>query len=169
MSPKLVLSLAFATALAGSASGALAKDSPGQAFMKKAIEGNLAEVQLGQLAQQKGGSDGVKNLGRQLETDHSSANQKAMSVASSMSMTPPSEPDKKQKATYQRLSKLSGDAFDREFVKLSVADHKKDIAEYQKEAKRQNDPAAGYAGETLPSLQNHLEMAQSLQSPPKTQ
>lgn len=169
MSKKLMVGLAFAAALAGSSLGALAKDQPGQAFMKKAIEGNLAEAALGQLAQQKGNSDGVKNFGKQLETDHSSANQKAMSLASSMGMTPPTEPDKKQKATYQKLSKLSGDAFDRQFVGAMVADHKKDIAAYQKEARRQNDPAAGYASETLPTLQTHLQMAQSLQSPPKTQ
>ncbi len=169
MSRKLILSVAVATALAGSSFGALARDQPGQAFIKKAIEGNLAEVAMGQLAQQNGNSDAVKNFGRQLETDHSSANQKAMSVASSMGVTAPTEPDKKQKATYQKLSKLSGDAFDRAFAKEMVADHKKDIAEFQKEAKRQNDPAAGYASETLPTLQNHLQMAQSLQSSPKTQ
>ena len=45
-----------------------------------------------------------------------------------------------------------------------VADHKKDVAEYQKEAKRKNDPAADYANQTLPALQNHLQMAQSLES-----
>ncbi|MGO4524474.1 DUF4142 domain-containing protein [Microvirga sp. 2MCAF35] len=167
MSKKLLLSLSIAAALTGS-SYALAKDQPNQAFIKKAIEGNLAEVAVGQLAQQKGASDGVKNFGRQLETDHSAANQKAMSVADTLNVTPPTEPDKQQKAVYQKLSKLSGAAFDREFIKDMVADHKKDVAEYEKESKRQNDPAASYAGETLPTLQNHLQTAQSL-SAAKTQ
>jgi putative membrane protein len=161
MSKTVIMGLAVAAALTGS-SYALAKDQPNQAFIKKAIEGNLAEVAVGQLAQQKGGSDDVKNFGRQLETDHSAANQKAMSVASSLSVTPPTEPDKQQKATYQKLSKLSGAAFDREFIKDMVADHKKDVAAYEREAKQQNDPAASYAGETLPTLQSHLQTAQSL-------
>jgi putative membrane protein len=168
MSKILILSLTFAATLAGS-SYALAKDQPNQAFIKKAIEGNLAEVAVGQLAQQKGSSDGVKNFGRQLETDHSDANQKAMNVASSLSVTPPPEPSKQQKETYQKLSKLSGAAFDREFIKEAVADHKKDIAEYEKEAKRQNDPAASYANETLPALHKHLQTAPSLEHAPKTQ
>jgi putative membrane protein len=164
MSKKLMLSLAVAATLAASSYGAGAKDEPGQEFIKKAIEGNLSEVAMGQLAQQKGKSDGVKTFGRQLEEDHSSANQKAMSVASSMGLTPPSEPNKKQKQTYQKLAKLSGEAFDHAFIKDMVADHKKDVAEYQKEAKRKNDPAADYANQTLPALQNHLQMAQSLES-----
>ncbi|MBB4038886.1 putative membrane protein [Microvirga flocculans] len=162
-----IASLAVAMALS-CPSYALAQGRPSQDFIKKAIEGNLAEVAVGQLAQQKGNSEGVKNFGRQLETDHSAANQKAMSVATSMGVTPPTGPNKHQREVYQKLSKLSGAAFDRAFIKEAMTDHKKDVAEYEKEAKRQNDPVAGYAGETLPALQNHLKMAESL-SAAKTQ
>jgi putative membrane protein len=159
---KLILTASLVAALTGSVSATSAKEQPGQKFITKAIEGNLAEVQLGQLAQQKGASDGVRNFGQQLVTDHTAANQRATAVAGQMGVTPPSEPDKQQKAVYDRLSKLSGDAFDRQFVKHMVDDHKKDVAEYQKEAKRRNDPAAGYASETLATLQLHLQTAQSL-------
>jgi putative membrane protein len=62
---------------------------------------------------------------------------------------------------YEKMSKLSGDRFDREFAKYMVADHKKDIKEYEKEAKK-NDAAGAYAKEALPTLHNHLETAQSL-------
>jgi len=81
-----------------------------------------------------------------------------------MGVTPPSEPNSKQKAVYERLSKLSGDNFDREFVKAMVEDHKKDIRDFEKEAQKKNDPAAEFANETLPTLRKHLEMAQSLAS-----
>src|SRR3954465_4583293 len=158
---KLILTASLVAALTGSVSATSAKEQPGQKFITKAIEGNLAEVQLGQLSQQKGGSDGVRNFGQQLVTDHTSANQRATAVAGQTGVTPPGEPNKQQKAVYDRMSKLSGDAFDRQFVKHMVDDHKKDVAEYQ-EAKRQNDPAAGYAGETVPTLQQHLQTAQSL-------
>jgi putative membrane protein len=57
---------------------------------------------------------------------------------------------------------LSGEAFDRAFAKNMVDDHKKDIRTYEKEAKKSNDPAAGYANEALPTLKKHLEAAQSL-------
>lgn len=159
MTMKLIAGIGLATAL--SLSAASAKEQAGQKFITKAIEGNLAEVAMGQLAQQNGNSDGVRNFGQQLVTDHSAANQKAISIAGSMGVTAPTEPNRKQKADYQKLSKLSGEAFDRQFAKHMVADHKKDIAEYRKEA-RANDPAAGYASETLPTLQKHLELAQSL-------
>ncbi|WP_414472555.1 DUF4142 domain-containing protein [Microvirga sp. M2] len=167
MSRRLIAGLTVAAALTGS-SYALAQDRADHAFLTKAIEGNLAEVAVGKLAQEKGNSDGVKNFGHQLETDHSAANQKAMSVANTLKMTPPTEPTKAQRETYQKLSKLSGAAFDREFVKDMVTDHKKDVAEYEREAKRQNDPVASYANETLPTLKNHLQTAESL-STAKTQ
>jgi putative membrane protein len=145
-------------------SGALAVDKASQQFMTEAMQGNLAEIAVGNLAQQKGQSDGVRSFGAMLVSDHSAANEKAMSVAKSIGVSPPSEPGKKQKAVYDRLAKLSGDNFDREFAKAMVEDHKNDIREFEKEAKKKNDPAADFANETLPTLRKHLEMAQSLAS-----
>lgn len=142
-------------------SPAFAQDKASQKFLKQAIEGNLAEVQMGQLAEKNGKSDGVRSFGQMLQKDHSDANQKATAAANQMGMSPPSEPNSKQKAMYDKMSKLSGDKFDREFAKHMVADHKKDIKDYEKQAK-QNDAAGSYAKETLPTLQKHLETAQSL-------
>ena len=79
-----------------------------------------------------------------------------------LGVTPPSEPNKKQKALSQSLSKLSGEAFDRKFVAEMIKDHKKEIAEYSKVARKQDNPAGAYAAQTLPTLQKHLETAQSL-------
>jgi putative membrane protein len=76
-------------------------------------------------------------------------------------MSPPNAPNSKQKATYDTMSKLSGDNFDREFAKHMVADHRKDIKDYEKAAKK-NDAAGAYAKEALPTLHKHLETAQSL-------
>ncbi len=138
-----------------------AQDKASQKFLKEAVEGNLAEVQMGQLAEKNGKSDGVRSFGQMLQKDHSEANQKATAAANQMGMSPPSEPNSKQKAMYDKMSKLSGDRFDREFAKHMVTDHKKDIKDYEKEAKK-NDAAGGYAKETLPTLKKHLETAQSL-------
>jgi putative membrane protein len=139
-----------------------AADRASQQFILKAVEGNLAEVQMGQLAQQKGNSDGVRSFGQMLQQDHSAAAQSSTSVATQLGVTPPSEPNKKHKALHQSLSKLSGDAFDRKFAAEMVKDHKHEIAEYKKMARKQNDPAGSYAAQTVPTLQKHLETAQSL-------
>jgi len=133
-----------------------------QTFVTKAVQGNLAEVSMGQLAQKNGNSDGVRSFGQQLVADHSAANQKLTSIASGMGVTPPSEPSKKQVSDHHKLMKLSGDAFDREFAKHMVADHRKNIADYRKAAKMKDDQVASYATETLPTLEKHLQMAQSL-------
>jgi putative membrane protein len=133
-----------------------------QTFVTKAIQGNLAEVAMGQLAQQKGNSDGIRSFGQQLVTDHSAANQKLTSLASGMGVTPPTEPTKQQKSDHDKMAKLSGDAFDRAFARHMVADHRKDIADYRKAAKMKDEQIASFATETLPTLEKHLQMAQSL-------
>jgi putative membrane protein len=133
-----------------------------QTFVTKAVQGNLAEVSMGQLAQQKGNSDGVRSFGQQLVTDHSAANQKLTSVASGIGVTPPTEPSKKQKSDHDKMARMSGDAFDRAFARHMVADHRMAIADYRKAAKMKDDQIASYATETLPTLEKHLQMAQSL-------
>lgn len=155
-------SLCLAAALSLAASGGFAKDQPAQAFIVKAIEGNLAEVQMGALAQQKGTSDGVKSFGQMLQQDHTAANQQASAAAAAVGVTPPTEPNKKQKADYAKMSKLSGAAFDSAFAKHMADDHKKEIGVYQKQAKRQDGQVSQYAAGALPTLQKHLETAQSL-------
>jgi putative membrane protein len=142
-------------------SPSFAQDKASQKFLKEAIEGNLAEVKMGELAQKNGNSDKVRSFGQMLQKDHSEANQKATTAANQLGVSPPTEPNSKQKAMYDRMSKLSADKFDREFAKDMVEDHKKNIKTYEKEAKK-NDAAGAYAKETLPSLHKHLETAQSL-------
>ena len=145
------------------ASAAIAAEKPSQAFLKKAIVGNYAEVQMGQLAQQKSQNDDVKKFGKMLADDHSAANQKAQDAAKSLGVTPPDGPNAKQKADYEKMSKQSGAQFDRDFATHMVADHQKDLAEYKKEAK-QTDAAGEYAKGELDVLQKHLDTAKSLRS-----
>ncbi len=167
MTAKFVLGVGLAAALAFGAVAASARDSASQKFIKEAVEGNLAEVQMGQLAQKNGTSDGVKSFGQMLEQDHGAANQKATTVATASGVNPPASPNAKQKAAYDMMAKLTGAKFDSEFVKHMIADHKKDIADYEKAAKAQDD-VGRYATETLPTLRKHLETAQSLAPAPTT-
>jgi putative membrane protein len=145
------------------AASANAAEKPSQAFLKKAIQGNFAEIQMGQLAQQKGQNDEVKKFGQMLSDDHSAANQKALDAARALGMTPPEGPNAKQKADYEKMSKMSGASFDQRFAMHMVADHQKDIAEYKKEA-RQADAAGDYAKAQIDVLQKHLDTARSLSS-----
>jgi len=143
------------------ASPAFAASKPSQTFLKKAIEGNYAEIEMGKLAQQNGQSPDVKKYGQMLTDDHSAANQKAMDAAKSLGMTPPNGPSAKQKAEYDKMSKMTGARFDRDFATHMVTDHQKDLAEYKKEAK-QSDAAGQYAKASIDVLQKHLDAAKSL-------
>ena len=155
--------VAAAAALAGSQILASAADKASSTFLVKAIEGNFAEVQMGELAQKNGQSAAVKSFGEMLQTDHSAANEKALDAAKNLGVKAPEAPSAAQKQAYDRMAKMSGAMFDKAFAQHMVADHKKDISEYRTEAKR-SDAAGKYAADALPTLQKHLETAQSLQS-----
>jgi putative membrane protein len=145
------------------AANQMAQGSSDATFAKHAAQGGMAEVKMGQLAQDKGSSDSVKMFGQRMVQDHSAANDKLKSVAAQESITLPTRLSAKDQATYDRLSKLSGHAFDRAYAQDMVQDHVNDIAEFKKEAANGTDSAIkGFATETLPTLQDHLKMARQM-------
>ena len=161
MNKRSFLQLGIAAALMCSIGIASAQDKASQKFIKEAAEGNLAEVQMGQMAQQNGQSADVKSFGQMLAQDHGQANQQLSSVAGNMGVQMPTEPNRKQKADYAKMAKMSGAKFDKAFAQHMVADHKKDIRDFEKQSKK-NDAAGQFAQQTLPVLRKHLETAQSL-------
>ncbi len=161
--PLAALALAFAVAVSGAQAQDAKTDSASKSFIKKAIESNYAEINVGKLAQEKGNGEGVKRFGAMLVKDHSAANEKAIAAAKEMGVEPPSGSSIMEKGTYLKLKVLSGDTFDKSFAKGMVEDHKSDIKEFEQEASK-TDPAGRFAKEALPTLRKHLQEAQSLAS-----
>lgn len=129
--------------------------------MKNAAQGGLLEVQLGQLAEQKATSQGVKDFAQQMVKDHSKANDELKSIAAKENVDLPSAVSAKQQREIDRLSKLSGQQFDKAYMQHMLKDHRKDINEFQKEANKGKDPdVKSFASSTLPTLQQHLQHAQ---------
>jgi putative membrane protein len=140
------------------------KETTDTTFARGAASGGMAEVSMGKLAQQKGSSDSVKEFGKRMETDHSAAGDKLKDIAGKDGITIPGGMSQKDQATYNKLSKLSGADFDKAYATQMVQDHQKDIAEFQKEASNGSNPdVKNFATETLPTLQEHLRMAQDMQ------
>jgi putative membrane protein len=154
--------ISVAAALLMLSAGAAAQDKASRKFITEAIEGNLAEVSMGELAQKNAQGADVKAFGQMLTSDHGAALQSAKDAATSLGVTPPTSPNAKQKADYDKMAKLNGAAFDKAFARHMVMDHKKDIAAYRK-ASKAKDAAGQYAQKTLSTLQKHLETAQSIQ------
>lgn len=98
-------------------------------------------------------------------TDHGEANQKLNGIASSDGVTLPASLNSKDQALYNKLSGLSGTAFDREYMNAMVKDHKMDISEFQKESNSGRDQGVkSFANSTLPTLHEHLHLAQHVDS-----
>ena len=134
-------------------------------FAMKAAQGGMAEVKLGQLAAQKAGSPDVKAFGQHMVDDHTKANDQLNSVAQDEGITLPADVNGKQQALYDRLSKLSGADFDKQYVKAMVSDHQEDVKDFQKEANSGKDEKIkSFASQTLPVLQQHLDMIKGIQS-----
>ena len=132
-------------------------------FITKAAQGGLAEVELGQIAAQKATDPQVKQFAQRMVEDHGKANDKLKQVATSKNLTLPTDPPSNAKREEDKLNKLSGEQFDKEYMKHMLSDHKKDVSLFRSTAKSaKNSDVKQFASETLPTLEQHLLMAQTI-------
>jgi putative membrane protein len=146
-------------------SGTSSERSTDTRFIDHAVRGNQAEIEIGKLAEQKAQSPEAKSLAQRLVTDHGKANKQLTQIAKEKGVELPTGPDREQQELRARLEKLNGAAFDRAFVEAQVKDHQKDVQFYQTESTRLQDPQLrSFAQQTLPVLQEHLQMAERAES-----
>lgn len=134
-----------------------------RSFIVEAAHGGLAEVELGRMAAEKAANARVKQFAQRMVADHGKANDQLNALAGARTITLPAQLDAQHKATRDRLAGLSGDAFDQAYMRLMVADHRADVAAFQQEAANGRDAEVkAWAGKILPTLQQHLTMAQEI-------
>ena len=126
-------------------------------FVMKALDGGMAEVQIGKLAKERGSSDKVKEIGRTLIEDYSKLNERLKGIAAGKGLRVPVDPDAKQMQT-GRLSTLTGEDFDREFLRRQLRYHEEDLREFQQAAQKSEAPdVKSFASDMLPTLRKRLD------------
>jgi putative membrane protein len=136
--------------------------TPDQIFLRQAAQGNLAEIQLGELAQKNGSSQVVKQFGQRMVTDHTNLIDKVKSLASSKGFTLPISPSAKDQATYRTLASKTGSDFDKAYITDMINDHTHDINDFEQESNSGADPdIRALASQALPTLQVHLRQAEN--------
>jgi putative membrane protein len=132
-------------------------------FVKNALQGGIAEVQLGQLTLQKSNNDQVKQFAQKMIDDHTRMGDQMKPVAQQVGVSVPTQPSKKDKQTMAKLQALSGPAYDQAYIKDMVKDHKQDLSEFQMEASSGQDPAVKDAAtQGSQVIAQHLQLAQQL-------
>ena len=137
-------------------------------FVSMAAQDGMTEVELGKLAATKSSNADVKKFAARMVTDHGKANEELASIAKKKSLTVPTKLDAKHEAMVKMMSSKSGAAFDAAYAKDMASDHDKAIALFQSASKMGDPDLAGFASKTLPTLQEHKQMADSLHSSTRT-
>jgi putative membrane protein len=133
-------------------------------FIVKAAEGGQAEVELGRLAQGKASSDAVKQFGQRMVEDHGNANAELMQLAANKGVKLENMAAKRNRLL-EKLTKLQGQEFDREYVKAIVKNHKQDIAEFRRMHSCAVDPnLKAWVDTTLPTVEDHLKTIEGIQA-----
>ncbi|HEY3705606.1 MAG TPA: DUF4142 domain-containing protein [Terracidiphilus sp.] len=135
-----------------------------QAFVTEAMQGNDAEIQLAQLAQQKSQSQDVKQFAAKLANDHQQMNTKWFGpVAKQLNVSEPKGPSKKDKKIMAKLQGLNGDEFDKEYITCMLKDHQDDLKKFKEEADASQDPnLKQIASQGATVISQHLQLAEQV-------
>lgn len=132
-------------------------------FVMDAAADGMMEVEMGRVAAQKAANADVKAFAQRMVTDHGKANQRLMQVASQAGATLPTTLPADKRQEMDKMTRLSGAEFDRMYMGHMLKGHKKDVAEFEKQAaKSDNSSVQSFARETLPTLREHYKMAQDI-------
>jgi putative membrane protein len=132
-------------------------------FAKKAYVGSMAEIELGQLAAQKGNAEDVKQFGEKMVTDHTRLNEQLKPIAQQIGVTLPTELPSKEQALKNKLQSQSGDQFDQTYIKAMLKDHNKDLHAFRREASSGHDPQLkDFASNGATVIQEHLNLAEQM-------
>jgi putative membrane protein len=136
-----------------------------KAFVMKAAQGGMTEIQLGQLAADHGTASDVKDFGAKMVKDHGNANIELMSITSAKGIKLPDTLDTKHQRIVDSMKSLSVGTFDKTYVDAMVAAHSKDNALFQKEATSGKDAEIeAFAAKTDEMVKMHLSMIEAIQS-----
>jgi putative membrane protein len=136
-------------------------DSPRQ-FLYNALRGNNSEIMLGNLAAERGRSEGVREFGRTLVRDHSQARSEVLDVGRRFGVRPTREVKPEARELRDRLAGMRGREFDRAFINHMIDDHRADIDEFRDEAREHHGAVSDLAARQLPTLREHLRTARAL-------
>ncbi|WP_158793517.1 DUF4142 domain-containing protein [Granulicella sp. L60] len=134
-----------------------------KSFVRKALQGGTAEVQLGQLALQKSNNSDVKQFAQKMIDDHTKLGDEMKQVAQQLSVKVPDSPTSKDKATIAKLQAFDGDAFDKAYIKDMVKDHQQDEKDFKQESQSASTPAlkqVAFQGAQV--INQHLQMIEQI-------
>jgi putative membrane protein len=134
-----------------------------RSFINSAEEGNLAEIESAKIAEQKATDPAVKDFARRMVTDHTQASQELKALAKSTGVTLPAEPTAAEANQKDEWQKLSGAKLDDAYLHDQLEDHKQAISVFENEIEHgQNEAVKDYAEKTLPTLQDHIRIAEDI-------
>jgi len=132
-------------------------------FLEKAAEGQQIEISLGQLAAQRAVNERVKDFGEQMVEDHKKSSQQVEQLAmkGGVQLSPGVSEERKQKVN--KISQLSGHAFDRAYIDYILEDHETIVDEFQRRVDTiQDEDIKQWISSTLPTLEIHRERARQV-------
>ena len=149
---------AVVLALGAAAWGAISD----QQFVNQVASGGVLEIELGRYAAEHATDPQVRAFGDHMASDHTKLSRELGSLAQRQGLGVPDQMTPEQRETFQKLTQLTGAAFDEAYMEEMVQKHESAIDAFRMQAGEQISDIDRWAAKTLSTLEGHLKRAQSV-------
>jgi len=144
-------------------SGTVSVDKSTSEFMTKVSDVGMTEVKLGQMAQDKGSNQRIKDFGAMMVKDHTAAGDELKNLASQKNVTLPATVSNDHQKKIDDLNKKTGKDFDKAYIDAMVDGHQSTVNDFEKISKNEKDAdVKAWVDKTLPTLKMHLDSARAI-------
>ncbi len=137
-------------------------------FVREAAQDGMTEVELANVALQKSSNDQVKQFAQKMLHDHSQANSELQRIAKAKGLSVPTKLAAKHEAMVKQISAKSGAQFDAAYAAAMAKDHSKAVALFKAATLNKDPDLAAFAKKTLPTLEDHKQLADNLHASVRT-
>ncbi len=142
-----------------------AEPATDQEFLAKAININMSEIKMAELAEKEATNKDVRAFAKNMIADHTKLNKQAMTMAKSMRVAVATSPPPAMKEKMATLAKLRGADFDREYMTTQIMAHEKALKMFTTWAKKAKDSELReLASKAADEVKEHLKMAKEVQA-----
>jgi putative membrane protein len=146
-----------------SVAGVATAATPTEETIRKLAQDGYGEVKTAQLAKTRATNEEVKRFADRMIADHQKANDELLAIAKKKGFSiHTNEASAEANRNLEKLEKLKGQEFDREYARIVLEDHKKDVAELERATKVDDAELKQWAEKTLAVVREHLKMAEAL-------
>lgn len=126
-------------------------------FLVEMVDARLMDYEEGRLAAERGTQAAIREYGTWMMRDQTELLKQLNDLAAASAVVVPSSIGADKRDGLKNLLEVSGETFDKRFIRSIRIDHERDVGEFQRATQSDDAAVSAFAIRNLPVIEMHLD------------